>query len=355
MAAYTLACHGKSALLLEKSKLPRYKVCGGGLVYRARQGVPFDITPVIEREFNSIDWKLDKDLKFSVARDFPLVTMVMRDTFDELLLRNAYEAGAEIHDEESFVSFRQDSNTIRIKTSVASYHARYVIAADGVLSPVFRYSGLKDQRTKIPAVEAEITLKASSHPLYEKVLFDVTAIPHGYGWVFPKGEHLSIGVAAMPSSKASINNAYKKFLETLEISEIAEVRKYGFQIPLFPHRQLSQGNILFTGDAAGLADPLVAEGISHALFSGTGAGKALIQQEIPPADYYENYIKKELRNQIRAARFLSRLFYDHPALTRRIMQRKGQYISEYVSDIFAGKRRYPENFNMVSRSILKLL
>ncbi len=67
-AAFTLATQGCTALLLEKAKLPRYKVCGGGLVYRGRCHLPFDISPVVEREFFQIDWKLDEGLDFTVAR-----------------------------------------------------------------------------------------------------------------------------------------------------------------------------------------------------------------------------------------------------------------------------------------------
>ena len=354
MAAYTLATNGLKALMLEKSRLPRYKVCGGGVVYRGRQLLSFDISAVIEREFYDIDWKLDEELHFSVKRDYPIITMVMRDSFDALLIEIASKAGAEIHDEEAFESFTITSEGMDIHTSHQQYKARYLIAADGVLSSVHRYSGLKDRRLKIPAVEAEVEPVNMDHPLFQRVLFDVTAIPRGYGWVFPKGHHLSVGVAAMPSSNTSLNKAYHQFLSSLNI-EIADVKKYGFQIPLNPHRQLTYKNILFTGDAAGLADPLVAEGISNALLSGKLAGQALVQNQVDASVFYENSVKRELRDQIRSAGFLARLFYDHPGITKRIMHRKGQYITEYVSDIFAGNRRYPENISMVSRSLLKLL
>ena len=45
MAAHRLAEAGMRVALIEKERLPRSKVCGGGLVYRGRRLLPFDITP----------------------------------------------------------------------------------------------------------------------------------------------------------------------------------------------------------------------------------------------------------------------------------------------------------------------
>ena len=54
-AALELSKNGISTVIIEKEVLPRYKTCGGGLVFRGRNYIPFDISPVIEKEFLEVD------------------------------------------------------------------------------------------------------------------------------------------------------------------------------------------------------------------------------------------------------------------------------------------------------------
>ena len=49
-AAYELASHGAKTLIVEKERLPRYKPCGGGVNLRAARLLPFDLSPVVERQ-----------------------------------------------------------------------------------------------------------------------------------------------------------------------------------------------------------------------------------------------------------------------------------------------------------------
>src|SRR4051812_26581186 len=95
-AAHVLASHGISVAIVDKAKLPRYKTCGGGLLYRAVRALPVDIGPVSEREFRSIEMNLSPRLRFEVRRAFPIVTMTMRDAFDHLLVEAAAAKGAEV-------------------------------------------------------------------------------------------------------------------------------------------------------------------------------------------------------------------------------------------------------------------
>ena len=54
-AAFELAKNGISTVIIEKETLPRYKTCGGGFAYRGRRKMPFDVSPVIEKEFFRVD------------------------------------------------------------------------------------------------------------------------------------------------------------------------------------------------------------------------------------------------------------------------------------------------------------
>jgi flavin-dependent dehydrogenase len=54
MAAHEMAKAGLKVAILEKETLPRYKTCGGGLVYRGREMLPFDLQTAIEKEYSKI-------------------------------------------------------------------------------------------------------------------------------------------------------------------------------------------------------------------------------------------------------------------------------------------------------------
>ncbi|MCG6915676.1 FAD-dependent oxidoreductase, partial [bacterium BMS3Abin03] len=47
-AAYKLAEAGKNILVLEKELLPRYKTCGGGVISKVGELLPYKIDPVVE-------------------------------------------------------------------------------------------------------------------------------------------------------------------------------------------------------------------------------------------------------------------------------------------------------------------
>src|SRR5258707_852687 len=75
--------------------------------------------------------------------------------------------------------------------------ARFVIRADGATSPMAARLGWRPVPRRAPALEAEVTVPAPVFARFaEAARFDFGAVPGGYGWVFPKRAHLSIGVAA---------------------------------------------------------------------------------------------------------------------------------------------------------------
>jgi flavin-dependent dehydrogenase len=53
MAGNFLARAGLDVLLIEKSRFPRRKVCGGGLTHRAYKEIPFEIQSIIHQ---SVSW-----------------------------------------------------------------------------------------------------------------------------------------------------------------------------------------------------------------------------------------------------------------------------------------------------------
>ncbi|MDZ4844880.1 MAG: NAD(P)/FAD-dependent oxidoreductase, partial [Chitinophagales bacterium] len=349
VAAYHLAQNGISTAVVEREKLPRYKTCGGGVTYRARKLFPVDISPIVEKEFYASDLVFPiEQLHFKVKRNRPIISMVMRDSLDHFLLKAAEAQGAIVLDETEVKAIDCNGKITLHTATDEALEARYVIAADGALSPVAKMCGWKDERHLIPALEYELTVPEHDfEKLSQTVRFDIDAIPYGYAWNFPKKKHLSIGVASAKRGKVNLHEYYRKYLTTLGVTEIIHEEKHGYQIPLSPRKDgFSKSGVLLTGDAAGFADPVTAEGISNSALSGRIAAEAIIASLPYPHkldELYSNKLKESLLPQLKLGRFLADIFYDKTWIRKPLFHRYGQPLCEALTDVFMGERDYPHD------------
>jgi len=361
LAALELAKNNISVAIIDKASLPRYKTCGGGLVYRGRKLLDFDLEAVIEREFKSITIAYtEADICFKVKRDVPIVSMVMRDKFDNFLVEKAVEKGAILHDKTKVTNIAFDSSKLLISTTGEEFTADFVIAADGALSPTAKIMGWKDNRHLIPALEYEVTVNKNDFEKFSKELrFDLDAIPQGYGWIFPKKDHLSIGVASAIRGKNDLKKYYKKYLEFLGINEVLNEERHGAQIPLTPRKEgFFKNNVLLVGDAAGFADPVTAEGMSNAMYSGMIAANAIIKGHLNADKVNELYnlkLEEKLLPELKTGRTLAEIFYRQKWLQKFIIKNYGEKFSDAMADIFIGKRSYPTDAKKTARKYLKKL
>ena len=108
VAAYELAQAGLRTLLIEKAKLPRYKTCGGGITYKSARALPFPINSVCERVLFKSEFSWRSTKSFVAQYEQPLVYMVQRSKFDNLLVEQAAAVGAEVIDETLVQSVEAD-------------------------------------------------------------------------------------------------------------------------------------------------------------------------------------------------------------------------------------------------------
>lgn len=356
-AAYQLAKHGKTVLIIEKETLPRYKVCGGGLVYRGKELLDFDIEEIIEASFEKVDIYVEnKDVHFQPERDKPIITMVMRDSFDFHIVNKAIELGAELLQNAEVNKI--DDGIIKFANSEVEVHAKFIIIADGALSPVSKIAGFKDDRELIPAVEYEIEVPEEDFErLSKSVRFDIDAIPSGYGWSFPKKNHLSIGVGVFKTkSKLKLRDYAEKYIEKLGITTRLNQSVHGFVISITPRKEIVKGNCFVIGDAAGFADPIVGEGISNALLSGKLVADAIAEANMD-REQAEILFKKKLNEKlfpelaigIRLARF----FYENRTLRNLFVERFGGLAAERLTEVFLGRATYPSDVRKKLQEKLK--
>ena len=345
-AAFELARQGLGVVLIEKMELPRYKTCGGGLVRRAQKLLPIDLAAVAERELTCASMHfLDSGVSFRAVREQPVITMVMRAALDHALVRHAEKAGAEIAVNTKVRSLTRTESCVQLETTRGTFAARFVIGADGVHSAVAKAAGWPDQRHLAPALEWEIQVPEEDFKRYQgSARFDFDLPIHGYGWVFPKRAHLSVGVCTLKRRDPRLGPALERYLRTLGLHRILHEQRHGFLIPVSARAaSLARDRVLLVGDAAGLADPLTAEGISHAIRSGQLAAEALRTTQFVAGAAearYDSLVREQLYPELRAARWLARLLYGSPPLRRWLFRRYGPQLVNAVTDIFTGDRTY---------------
>ncbi len=359
-AASFLAKAGVSVALIEKAVMPRYKPCGGGIVGRAFPLLPEDLGDVVERGCKSAEMHLyNEGLSFSVVRREAIVSMVMRDRLDSLLLSLAQKGGAHLFSPCELLHVTQISTGVELDTSRGMISARFVIGADGGSGVTRTESGFPSLGKGVPALALEVEVDdPSMEKLSHSARFDVGIVPSGYGWVFPKKNHLSIGLGTLGRSSANLNEGFNRYMEVLEITTARIIRRKGSSIPLASYKTpLIKGRVLLVGDAAGLADPLLGEGITHALQSGLIAGRSLVEgdfEEERVREAYTSALEGSVMKELRIASLLSKILYDHPTLRKPLFSLYGQSLCEAVTDVITGKRCYREILRS-PRSYLRLL
>lgn len=347
--AFYLAQQGIKVCIIEKETLPRYKTCGGGFVFRGRKDLPISVSDVVEREFYNVETYFGKDLHFTITREEPIISMIMRDSFDHLIVKKAQEFGVDLLEDCKLLKVDQQENFVISKTSQGSIQSKFLIAADGVLSPTAKLAGwTKETRNLIPALEYEVTVsKENFDRLSKKVRFDIDAAPEGYAWCFPKKNHLSIGVLTTKKKRINLKDYYKKYLELLKIDEILKEEQHGFQIPLSSRTDgFVKDRVFLIGDAAGFAEPITAEGISNAIYSGKLAAEAIIESNLQvnsAGDLYEQKLNTKLVPELRSGEFLASYFYKKNPVRNFMMKKYGKRFGEFMVDILMGDKTFPVN------------
>lgn len=360
IAAWRLAKAGVAVAVLEKAALPRYKTCGGGIVGRAMQALPVDVRQAVEQDCHTAQLNvLDAGLSFTTHRPTSIVSMTMRSQFDFAILSAAQAAGALVHQRCAVEDASSHGDFVTLGTTRGVMRAKFVVAADGALSTVARKMGFADGRRLIPALEYEVTVPSNRLDAFHGIArFDFGSIPHGYAWVFPKKNHLSIGVLSTAQRAGDLKTSIARYLDRLGCGSVTKVERHGFVIPIRPRRgPFVERRTLLVGDAAGFADPVTGEGISSAVRSGLLAAQSLLDgcfDEKFTAHAYSRSLAETILPELRKGRWLARLLYDCPRLRAWAFARQGQRLCEAVTDVMAGTRQY-RDLTLKPRILLRML
>ena len=256
-AAYFLGRAGRRVLILEKDLLPRYKACGGGISVHILEQFPISFETVIESKVKAISYALGAET-ITVPVSDQSVRMVMRDEFDAYLLKHA---AAEIRQGVAVSAVEERADGVIVETAEGErIEGSYLIAADGANSVVARSVGLRRKKVMAGAIEVEAVVPAEVFARFaDKPIFIFGEVATGYLWIFPKSDHLSVGIGALYPKPGELQATLERVMTRYGISIRGQPQK-GHPIPIYNRREpISTHRTLLVGDAAGLVDPFSGE------------------------------------------------------------------------------------------------
>lgn len=302
-AARVLCDKGLSVLIIERKKLPRYKICSGIIFKKSLEitekyfGKIPDSAFVTPKYLKGVRmW--DSNGKYS---DWPFkidggAPNVWRSEYDYWLVKNS---GADVLDESQVIGFNKGNNyyietNCNNKNKQLRFNCRFLISAEGSTSII---------RTKLdPEFENGIEKFFAYQNYFEGSCKLDSLYYHGfldesfgnvYAWYNVKDDLIVFGTGIKVGNKLEpyLSNFTKLLEKEFEMKLGAIKRKascVGFNMCSSNKFFLGRDNILLVGESAGFLN-MFGEGISSALSTGLLAGKAICECLNSPKNAFAMY------------------------------------------------------------------
>lgn len=312
-AAVELRRAGRDVLVLDKAVFPRDKCCGDGLTTLAlRELEHLGLDPGTITDWNDVDGAAirspsGREVHVPLPEHGRYAAVAPRLQLDDALVQLARKEGADVRDGHGFravavLGGADDHHTGRVDASGsvdASGHvvvdadgltvrARYVVAADGMWSPVRKALGLgpdgyRGEWHGFRQYARNVTGSAASQL---HVWFEPDLLP-GYAWSFPLPDaRVNVGFGVLRGEGRRVQDMKRQWIDLLQRPHVVaalgpdaelEDRHTAWPIPARIDRAvLASGRVLFVGDAAMATDVMTGEGIGQALLTGRLAAEAII-------------------------------------------------------------------------------
>ena len=326
-AAKALSGSGLETLIVERDKLPRYKMCSGIVFPSSRKFVddhfgelPSESSCAVRntskgnRVFATIDSPV-MDVPFSVFDEGEDLEEEGFNTWRaELDSWLCSQTDADLVDCCRFDDFEMDGQEyvvkLRHQEQEVSVRTRYLIGADGTLSRV--------RRTAFPGFEKSVGLLPNYEEIYEGqidlepgwlYLFMDRSLTGYFATVFHKDD--KIVVVTGVQQRESVKDYFAAFRSHLEkdhgLVVKSEASRHGIVLTDMSARKnycLGKDRLLLAGEAGGFLRG--GEGITSSLISGKAAGEAVVESANsgrPAIDHFRDLASEEMEtcNRVHAA------------------------------------------------------
>jgi geranylgeranyl reductase family protein len=299
--AWRLARAGFRPLVLDVAIFPRVKICAGWVTPAALADLEIDPAayPLTIQGFAACTLAFEGARRETRWRR-PASYGIIRREFDHYLLERAAAAGADVRCGQRVTSVVAGADGVRVETDGETFEASVVVGAGGHRCPVARALGEVSEREEIVvAQESETRLppawQARLRPFMDAPELYVEPDLRGYGWYFPKGDFLNVGIGCTGGSDGSLPRRRDALVTALRDSgrlpadvPLEPFRGHAYVVRRQAPRRLCGPRFCLVGDAAGLARDLSGEGIGPAVRSGIIAAEAVtafLREGTPLAEY----------------------------------------------------------------------
>ncbi len=299
-------------LLLDRADFPRDKPCGDGVAPHAVDvladlgvgDVTVGFTPVRQLHLGYPHGGAGTGAVTGEMRRPAHV--IPRQVFDARITEAALAAGAQWR--------RHRVRTVEDHgdhIQVDDIRARVVVAADGAESTVRRVLGIERNADGHRAVA--IRGYAPVRPdlaTQQRIVFGPRDWP-AYAWSFPIGDgraNVGYGEVLRPGGSLTREHLLQRLEDLLPGASSGGMQWRGHHLPLSSSRpRQPDGQILLTGDAMSLINPMTGEGIYYAVLSGALAGRIAMSRPSEPGSAYRRALRRELGRHLRHTSAATRL------------------------------------------------
>jgi geranylgeranyl reductase family protein len=349
IAAERAARDGLSVLMLEKAVYPRNKICGGAVSQKALDVIGGIDKELIERETFGARFFFPDYQNFAGTLNDRVAVMTRRKNLDHWLARRAEDVGAVVQDDEAVKDVIFTKDCVEVVTSKNRYRSRMVIGSDGVNSMVARRSGTRtrwgDDIGRCLEAEVKLGENVVDECVGDRLVEFYFIGDWGYGWVFPKRDHISIGIGELITRAHDLKGSFSRFVRDVSIRKNIDIegkitRINSYRIPAGGFdRRIHSDRVLLTGDAAGFVDPFLGEGIYYAVKSGEIAAD-VAAGAVESGDFSERFLQeyvarceKEFNYDLKSALKFANFAYGHRDLFLKALWRDKRLFMEYLRTV----------------------
>jgi len=322
------------------------KPCGGGLTYKAYRDYPFLLYGGTEKRLipeTTLGTRGAGDVRMKLRH--PLV-IYSRAELNGMLLRRAEQAGAAI-EKTRVMALESRGGGWRVRTRGGIVEADYCIVATGARNP------LREVGTKYTAADTMNALGYYVPGSQSHIDVQFLTNLEGYIWIFPRCDHLSVGICGKGAPAYVLRGLLELFLRERGVP-FDGAPFYSHVLPSLAQASWEANRVagdrwMAVGDAAGLVDPVTGEGLYYAIRSGDLASRTILDEETSLADKaaaYRGTLAREFTEDLQcASRLARRLYLGNFALgsmpDRMVqMARRSPLLRDVLQDLFAGVQPY---------------
>lgn len=340
-AAAQLAAAGCRVTVLDE-KLAWEKPCGGALTAKALARYPF----LCE---NSRPKKIVREAVFVPAKGRAArlalrdpVCIYSRYDLNSLFLERAADAGCDLV-RDRITALERAATGWHLQGRACTYRADFLVLAAGARSPFREFTG--------PLESADVGTTLGYYVPGTQNHLEVQFLENfeGYLWVFPRADHLSVGIYGKPSAEpaARMKQRLHRYMDQRGISR-AGAAFYSHLLPSLSARTLRAQRVAgdgwaAVGDAAGLVDPITGEGLYYALRSAELLAACSTEGRLAE---YPRRLRAGCGFELEmAARFCRRFYFGSflggPVTTRMVQfARRSATFYSLMQDLIAGSQGY---------------